>query len=96
MKRIATTIAVLTAATLLSTMPVMAEEGTSGTQKDECLLMSQNCRGGDVDSIMHRIDRINHEISKGTSVYTQDELRQLNSRLNDANELLRSLQAGGA
>ncbi len=95
MKKIALAIAILSAATLLSSMPVLAEEGTSGVQKDECLLMSQNCRG-DVDTIMHRIDRLNIEINKGSSVYTQDELQQLKSRLNEENELLKSVMEGGA
>lgn len=103
MKAIATKIAILMAATLFSALPVLAEEGAAGTgmtpgqqtQKDECLLVSQNCSGS-VDSIQQRIDRLNREIARGSSVYTQGELEQLNSQLRDSNAVLRSLTDGGA
>ena len=103
MKAIATKIAILMAATLFSALPVLAEEGATGIgmtsgqqmQKDECLLVSQNCSGS-VDSIQQRIDRLNREIARGSSVYTQRELEQLNSQLSDSNALLKTLMDGGA
>lgn len=101
MKRIATKFAVLTAATLISAMPVLAGERDMGmssgehSQKDQCLLVSMSCRDS-VDSIQQRIDRINREISKGSNVYTQQELRQLEYQLRDAHQTLESLVRGGA
>ena len=102
MKRFATTFAVLTAATLISSMPVLAEQGSrmgmvpsQQMQKDECLLVSQNCRDS-VDSIQQRIQRLDREISKGTSVYSRDELRRLDFQRRDATETLQSLMHGGA
>ena len=101
MKRIATKFAVLTAVTLISAMPVLAGERDMGMgsgehhQKDQCLLVSMSCRNS-VDSIQQRIDRLNREISRGSSVYTQQELRQLEYQLRDAHQTLDSLLRGGA
>ena len=101
MKRFATTFAVLTAATLISAMPVLAEGTNMGMapsqqmQKDECLLVSQNCRDS-VDTIQQRISRLDREISKGTSVYSREELRRLDFQRRDATETLQSLIHGGA
>jgi TolA-binding protein len=102
MKRIATKLAVLTAATLISAVPVLAgtEMSPMGMaqgdriQKDECLLVSQNCRNS-VDSIQQRIDKLSREISKGTSVYNQQELRQLEFKLREENQMLSDLTRGG-
>lgn len=100
MKAITTKLAVLMAASLISALPVLAQTG-SGTEpaanmeKNECLLASVNCRES-VDSIQQRIDRISREISKGTSVYTADELRVLEFKLRDATEMLTNLTRGGA
>jgi hypothetical protein len=102
MKRLATTFAALMAATIISALPVLAAEGGMGydsdqqPQKDECLLVSQNCRDS-VDNIQQRIDRLHREINKGTSVYTPAELRQLEFQLRETNEMLMQLmQSGGA
>jgi hypothetical protein len=101
MKRIATRLAILTAATLISALPVLAAEGTAGMgmnpqqmQKDECLLVSQNCRDN-VDTIQQRMDRLSREISKGSSVYTPQELRQLEFQLRETQDLLRDILHGG-
>ena len=101
MRLIASRIAVLMAATLFSALPVLAEEATGmgmapgqGMQRDECLLVSQNCHDS-VDTIQQRIERLQREISKGSSVYSSIELRQLNFQLEQSSELLRSLVEGG-
>jgi hypothetical protein len=101
MKRITLRIALLAAATLISALPALAAEGMgmgSGTMnqdqrggKNECLLMARNC-DGQVDTIQERIGRLNHEIRKGSSVYTSDELRQLKNELEDANSTLEILR----
>jgi hypothetical protein len=104
MRGIATKIAVLTAATLIYALPVLAESGTIGgmgmdqganNQKDECLLVSMNCRES-VDSVQQKIDRLSREIRKGTNVYSSDELRRLDFQLRDATEMLSDLTGGGA
>ena len=62
-------------------------ESKSIAYKDECLLISMNCPPGGM-SDQQRIDRLNREISKGRDVYTEDELRILKEKLNDANKEL--------
>ena len=49
-------------------------------QKDECLIVAKNCIGGS-ETVMERIDRLNREIGKGTSVYTPEELKSLQDQL---------------
>lgn len=100
MKGLTTKFAVLTAATLISAMPVLAGEMGTGmnpgsVQKDQCLLVSQTCRNS-VDSIQQRIDRLNKEISRGSSVYTHEELRQLEFQLRDAIQTLQTIESAGA
>lgn len=77
------------AALLIMAVPVLAEEGTlmPGTEpqqsdKDECLLMAMNC-ANQVDSFQERIGRIQNEINKGTDVYTNEELKVLQNKLDD-------------
>lgn len=101
MKRIASKLAVVTAVTLISAMPVLAAEKGTGFgsddrgKKDECLLVAMTCSTS-VDSIQQRIERLNKEISKGERVYTKEELRHLKNQLEDANMNLEVLLRGGA
>ncbi|ACH37833.1 MAG: hypothetical protein ACD_75C02538G0002 [uncultured bacterium] len=101
MKALATKLAVFTAVTLISALPVLAGENGMGMssgdnyQKDECLLVAQTCRDS-VDTIQQRIDRLSKEIGKGTSVYNGDELKRLNSQLQDATRTLEMLISNGA
>ena len=95
-------ISLLAVALLIMAVPVLAEEGSidrmldQGQQSDknECLLVAVNC-GNQVDTIQQRIDRIKGEISRGTDVYTTDELRILNGELGEANKTLDYLSFGG-
>ena len=104
MRRMLRKLALLTAALMIMAVPVLAEEGSVKTftdesnqpNKDECLLVAMNC-GLQVDSIQQRIERIQKEIGRGTNVYTTDELRILNDRLEDANKTLENIiNSGGA
>lgn len=95
MKRITSVISIVATSVLLSATPLLAAESTmeQGSMKDECLLISMNCTNS-VDTIQQRIERLNKEIAKGTNVYTEDELRNLKSKLDDAvrdlDDLIRS------
>jgi len=98
MKAITRSIAVVAAALMIAVVPVLAQEGAMGqqepqAQKDECLLVAKNCP---VDSIQERIQRIQSEIDRGTSVYTKEEMRDLNRELEDAQMMLNSDEVGGA
>jgi len=99
MKRILGTCAILTVATLMNAATVRAESGITGqvmdqgqqSGKNECLLVAMNC-GDQVDSIQQRIGRLEREISRGTDVYTNDELKQLNNQLRDYQKTLEGLE----
>jgi peptidoglycan hydrolase CwlO-like protein len=102
MKRITTILSTLVATLLISAMPVVADEGSWGTmieegqqsEKNECLLASLNC-GNQVDTIQQRIDRLQGEIARGTDVYSADELKTLNDKLEDANRTLEFMMNDG-
>jgi len=63
----------------------------TSAQKDECLLVSRNCKNA-VDDIQTQIAKIDKEIKKGTAVYTPQELKKLEQKLTEVKELLRDLQ----
>lgn len=100
MRHLATKLAVMTALTLISAMPVLSAEKGMGmgsvdrSQKDECLLVVQACRSN-VDSIQQRIERLGREIDKGERVYSKEELRHLQYELKDATRNLEVLLEGG-
>lgn len=73
---------------MTTVMPVYAA-GDSGS-KDECLLVMKSC-ANQVDSMQEKIKKINNEIKKGTKVYSPEELKKLNDKLKEANEMLDNL-----
>jgi len=102
MRRIISKISLLAAILALSAVPVLAadtgmdkvfDQGQQ-VEKNECLLVAINC-GNEVDSIQQRIERIKGEISRGTDVYTSDELRRLNRQLEEAEKLMEAQTFGG-
>lgn len=101
MKRIIRKIALLTAALMIMAVPVLAEDGAVMPRlepaergvKNECLLVAKNC-GGQSDSLQERIDRLQGEINRGNDVYTNDELRKLNDKLDEANRHLNEIITG--
>jgi TolA-binding protein len=102
MRSIINRLTLLAAALMIVAVPALADEGSMDSRfeqgqqfdKNECLLVSMNCEN-QVDTIQQRIDRIKGEISRGTDVYTNDELRRLNRELEEANKTLDGLSAGG-
>jgi hypothetical protein len=92
MKSLVRIIPIMAAALLLVSQPLLAAEGRmdqgaergSGAQKDECLLVARNCA---TDSINARVERIEKEISKGSAVYSDEELKQLRQELQDASKI---------
>lgn len=86
-------IAVLTAFALSATTMAFAAD-TSNGQKDECLLASKGCKD-QVDSIQQRIKKLNTEIKKGKKVYSADELKKLQQKLKEADDILKDLEKPG-
>ena len=62
----------------------------SKLQKDECILNAKGC-GDQAISIQSKIDRLKQEIDKGNKVYTPQELKKLNNKLKDAEDILDEL-----
>jgi len=62
--------------------------------KDECLLMSKNCKD-QVDTIQQKVKKLNTEIKKGKKVYTTAELKTLQDKLKETNDMLDTLLKPG-
>ena len=98
MKRFVRRLALLSAALMLFAVPVMADNGSGSKHigqgdKDVCILAARSC--GEMDAIQRRIERLTIEISKGSEVYNNDELRILYRELDNEVLNLRNLGAGG-
>jgi len=93
MKKLA--LMLMTAVALAATVPAMAQEMTK-EEKDMCLLASKNC-AGEVDSLQKKMKKLRSEIKKGKKVYSAEELKKLEQKLKEANELADALmkQGGG-
>ena len=87
-------IAVLTAFALSATTMAFAADAPKTGAKDECLLASKDCKD-QVDSIQQKIKRINTEIKKGKKVYSAEDLKKLQQKLKETDEILRSLEKPG-
>jgi hypothetical protein len=85
---------VLTAVALSATSMAFAADAPQANAKDECLLASKGCKD-QVDSIQQKIKRINTEIKKGKKVYSAEDLKKLQQKLKEANEILDSLEKPG-
>jgi hypothetical protein len=94
MKAISSTLTAVAAALMIVALPVQAEDNVMGqqepqVQKNECLLVAQNCP---TDTIQQRIQRIQDVINRGAAVYTNDELRQMERALDSYKKELNFLE----
>jgi len=87
-------IAVLTAFALSAASMAFAVDAPVAGSKDECLLASKGCMH-EVDSIQQKLKKLDAEIKKGTKVYSVEELKKLEQKLKEANELLKNLNKPG-
>jgi hypothetical protein len=69
--------------------PVFAADMTK-EQKDQCLLASKGC-AGEADTIQQKIKKLQAEVKKGKKVYSADEIKKLNAKLKEAEDLLDNL-----
>ena len=86
-------IAILTSFALSAATAAFAVDPAPAT-KDECLLASKGCKD-QVDSIQQKIKKINSEIKKGKKVYSAEELKKLQLKLKEADDILNSLEKPG-
>lgn len=93
MKKIA--IAVMAAFVMSTAVPVLAAEMTK-EEKDQCLLASKGC-AMEVDTLQKKIKKLNAEIKKGKKVYSADEIKKLQGKLKEAEDILDTImgQKGG-
>ena len=80
---------VLAAFMMSAAVPAFAAEMTK-EEKDQCLLASKGCKG-EVDSIQKKIKKLQAEIRKGTKVYSAEEIKKLQSKLDEADKMLDTL-----
>ncbi|BBA71706.1 hypothetical protein KIP69_16090 [Geobacter sulfurreducens] len=90
MKKMA--IMVMAAFMMSATVPALAAEMTK-EEKDMCLLASKNC-ATEVDSLQKKIKKLNAEIKKGKKVYSSDEIKKLQQKLDEANSMLDQILTG--
>lgn len=90
MKKIA--IMLMAAFMMSATVPAFAaqHEGMTKEEKDQCLLAAKGC-AAEVDSIQMKIKKLQKEIKKGKKVYTAEELKKLQEKLDEADKMLDSL-----
>lgn len=84
------TSSVLVVATLLVSGTVMAQQ--SNQEKVVCELSSGNCLK-QADVIQKKIKKINAEIKKGDKKYSAEELKKLELKLKETQEMLDKLEA---
>ena len=87
MKKIA--VMMLAAFSMAVAVPVFAADMTKET-KDECLLASKGC-DHETKTIQQKIKALNAEVKKGKKTYSADEIKKLELKLKEANELLDNL-----
>lgn len=75
---------------LSSTLTAFAQ---SKEERDECLLASKNC-AQQVDTLQKRLKRLQTEIRKGKRVYSAEELKKLEDKLKEVNQMIQDLEDG--
>lgn len=85
---------ILLAAALFMATVTPAFSEMSQAEKDECMLASKNCTN-QVDDIYKRMHRLDKEIKKGKRVYTPAELKKLQDKLTETQELLKNMEKPG-
>jgi peptidoglycan hydrolase CwlO-like protein len=84
-----TAMMVLAAFVMTAAVPAFAADMTK-EEKDQCLLASKGCTT-EVDSIQKKIKKLNAEIKKGKKVYSSEEIKKLQEKLDEADKLLDNL-----
>lgn len=87
MKKIA--VLMIAAFSMAVAVPAFAAD-VSKEQKDQCLLAAKGC-AGEADTIQKKIKKLQDEVKKGTKVYSADEIKKLNAKLKEAEDLLDNL-----
>lgn len=94
------TLTLLVSALLMAAVPGFSAENRLMEdmllpKKDVCLLLAKNCQDN-AYVLEQRIERLQREISKGNTIYTDGELNILKQKLDDANKALEFVINEGA
>jgi peptidoglycan hydrolase CwlO-like protein len=92
MKKVA--VMLMAAFVMAAAVPAFAAEMTK-EEKDQCLLASKGCTT-EVDSIQKKIKKLNAEIKKGKKVYSAEEIKKLQQKLDEAEKMLDKIIEGGS
>ena len=71
------------------TMPVFSQQ--TPEEKVICNLAAQNCLNT-VDILQKRLKKLNTEVKKGTKVYSAEELKKIEQKLQETKDLLDKLE----
>jgi len=74
---------------LSATMPAFSQQ--TPEEKVICNLAAQNCLNT-VDIVQKRIKKLNAEIKKGTKVYSAEELKKIEQKLQETKDMLDKLE----
>jgi uncharacterized protein YecE (DUF72 family) len=77
---------------MLSAAPAFSE--MTAAEKDECMLATKNCVD-QVDDIYKRMHRLDKEIKKGKKVYNPAELKKLQEKLAETQQMLKAMEKPG-
>jgi len=78
---------------LTSPLVASAADAAAATGKNPCLLNSANCLASAQSDIQEIIAKFQNEVNKGASVYSVDELVNLQSKLTEYQALLVDMTA---
>jgi len=85
-------IVVLAAFMMFATVPAMAQ--LSHEEKTICDLAAKNCLNK-VDILQKRVKRLNAELKKGSTKYSVEDLKALEQKLQETQDLLDKLEGKG-
>ncbi len=70
---------------IMASVPVIAQQ--TNEEKVICELAAKNCLNR-VDILQKRINKLNAEMKKGTKVYSAEDLKKIDQKLQETKELL--------
>lgn len=81
---------IIAALMVAATMPAFSQQQTP-EEKVICNLAAQNCLNT-VDILQKRLKKLNAEVKKGTRVYSAEELKKIEQKLQETKDLLDKLE----
>lgn len=82
-------IVIIAALLMAATVPAFSQQ--TPEEKVICNLAAQNCLNT-VDIVQKRLKKLNAEVKKGTKVYSAEELKKIEQKLQETKELLDKLE----